>query len=58
MCNAGLSRTAFYSSIYKGIDAINGGCQSRKIIIARALPESFSHVRLSARPLGNFNFPI
>jgi hypothetical protein len=23
MCNAGLSRTAFYPSIYKGIDAIN-----------------------------------
>jgi hypothetical protein len=23
MCNAGLSHTAFYSSIYKGIDAVN-----------------------------------
>jgi hypothetical protein len=43
MCNAGLSRTAFYSSIYKGIDAIN-----RCPDLALKLPRSLEELRNAA----------
>jgi hypothetical protein len=38
ICNAGLSRTAFYSSIYKGIDAINR-CPDLALKLPRSLEE-------------------
>jgi hypothetical protein len=46
MCNAGLSHTAFYSSIYKGIDAIN-----RCPDLALKLPRSLEELRIAADKL-------